>query len=361
MGQQISTLADRFRARAYYHGYRDQTPPCFVSLGMFLKEEVILDNRTNNLYPGGAGLYATFGARLFKTGPKSTEVGWCLAAGFNLPPAVTDMLVSWNVRFHVRESSEELCTKARVFYQDDTLTQKTFKFLTPIVAPDIPDLCSTPLLSAKSFHFLASPAEIKEYVEVLLRLRDIGGIPERPLITWEPAPNTCIPDKLLSHFEIGPATGFRRSQVERHALGFIQAGIGPKQDGLIVVRCGKHGCFYLTSQKEKRWVPAYYNRQYFDEYRKPTVVDPTGAGSAFLGAFTVDFVESKNPQQACLRGAIAASFALEQYGLPKMSTGREAHEIGNIFARKEVWNKSSAAWRLQQLEKRRRGGSFLTE
>jgi hypothetical protein len=88
-----------------------------------------------------------------------------------------------------------------------------------------------------------------------------------------------------------------------------------------------------------------------DAHGIPKVVDPAGAGSAFLGAFTVDYVESKNPHQSCLRGAVAASFALEQHGLPKLSKDTEPEEIGNIFAHSEVWNQSSAMWRFEQLKK----------
>jgi sugar/nucleoside kinase (ribokinase family) len=54
---------------------------------------------------------------------------------------------------------------------------------------------------------------------------------------------------------------------------------------MIVVRCGQHGCFYLTGNIEhtdKLWLPAYYDKTkpYYNKM-KPKVFDPTGAGSAF--------------------------------------------------------------------------------
>ena len=59
------------------------------------------------------------------------------------------------------------------------------------------------------------------------------------------------------------------------------------------------------------------------------VVDPTGGGNAFLGGFAVGLARGKTLDEAAAWGNIAASFAIEQVGVPVL--GRDAD--GN-----ETWN-----------------------
>lgn len=47
------------------------------------------------------------------------------------------------------------------------------------------------------------------------------------------------------------------------------------------------------------------------------VVDPTGAGNAFLGGYVAGWLREGHVGQALHCGAVAASFALEQSGLPR--------------------------------------------
>jgi sugar/nucleoside kinase (ribokinase family) len=46
------------------------------------------------------------------------------------------------------------------------------------------------------------------------------------------------------------------------------------------------------------------------------VVDPVGAGNAYCGAFLVAWLETADLRAAGQRAAVAASFLVEQYGLP---------------------------------------------
>ena len=44
-----------------------------------------------------------------------------------------------------------------------------------------------------------------------------------------------------------------------------------------------------------------------------TAVDPTGAGDAYVGAFTVSWTEDGNALEAALRATVSASFIVEQF------------------------------------------------
>ena len=78
---------------------------------------------------------------------------------------------------------------------------------------------------------------------------------------------------------------------------------GPRGIG---VKMGARGMRLLLGS-EARWrrIPT-----------SPTqVVDPTGAGDAFCGGFLVGLARSGDPVQACLYGAVSASFIIEQFGV----------------------------------------------
>ena len=90
----------------------------------------------------------------------------------------------------------------------------------------------------------------------------------------------------------------------------------------------------------EKWIPAYYGEGYAGE---PKVVNPTGGGNTFLGALAVALARGKSIEEACVWGHVAASFAIEQVGLPVLTID----EKGN-----ERWNGIGVGERLKDLFKR---------
>ena len=74
---------------------------------------------------------------------------------------------------------------------------------------------------------------------------------------------------------------------------------------LIVIKRGPDGCL-LYERDDQRFtqIPAY----------PVDVVDVTGAGDTFGGAFTVGMTETGDPIRSALMGAVAASFCLQGFG-----------------------------------------------
>ena len=68
------------------------------------------------------------------------------------------------------------------------------------------------------------------------------------------------------------------------------------------------------------------------------IVGPTGAGNAFVGAFTIAFLETRDLYQAACYGNVGASFAVEQSGLPELRENKEG----------EVWNDVNTYLRLNE-------------
>lgn len=86
---------------------------------------------------------------------------------------------------------------------------------------------------------------------------------------------------------------------------------------------------------------------------------PTGAGNAFLGGFCAGLFDNSKIlgltdfEAATSYGSVAASFAVEQVGMPKRSY--------NGCTKKELWNGESAYDRLVEYVKRLPASTPLTD
>lgn len=224
---------------------------------------------------------------------------------------------------------------------------KTFEYLTPLIEILPIHLESTPLLSSRAFHLLASPEELTRHVSSLMELRLKAKIEHRPLILWEPRPSSCTPANLEAifravklvdvfspnHTELAQMYGspipekVNREFLERCVSGFIDAGIGTSNNGSLVLRAGEAGCMVGSRNQNLEWIEPFYMT--CGDRGRHEVVDPTGAGNAFLGAFAVGFLETANLVLAASYGNVGASFALEQVGLPHMERDANGRELWN--------------------------------
>lgn len=92
----------------------------------------------------------------------------------------------------------------------------------------------------------------------------------------------------------------------------------------------------LSTRSKAEWLPAFYDAD------SPKVVDTTGAGNAFLGGFSVGLQTTEDPREAAILGSVAASFALEQIGLPKF--------VPASWFSEETWNDSTVSTRIEKFK-----------
>jgi fructose-1-phosphate kinase PfkB-like protein len=193
------------------------------------------------------------------------------------------------------------------------------------------------LLRSTAFHFLAAPEKLTAFVSELFNLRDADQTLPRPLIVWEPVPFSCVLASQNAHLEAARLVNvyspnhtellstftsswqtrssslaplFDRKAIEEGVFRILSSGVGKDGDGAVVVRCAEHGCLVASRSYPAKWFPAYYGST------SSQVVDPTGAGNAFLGALTLGLGEGTSIDEAVIMGVVAASFAIEQIGLP---------------------------------------------
>ncbi|ETS86124.1 hypothetical protein PFICI_04149 [Pestalotiopsis fici W106-1] len=321
----------------------------FVSLGMIVLDELRLpDGRVLHDCVGGSGAYSTLGARLTAAAQPDT-VGSLIVAGNDFPDAVAELIRSWGVSldFIVKDGKS---TRGLLEYHDAVFGRKSFRYLTEPLQPVASSLTQE-LLSSRSFHMLYRPAQLVTEVKQLKSLRSALGVAEIPVIVWEPFPALCSLANLQIHIEackevdiFSPnhhellglfhraAEPFDFKVIEscaRQILNETDLTTTSKRHYAVVVRAGEHGC-HIVSQQSTFWLPPFYTDS-------SSVVDATGGGNTFLGAFAITLARTSDIRAAAIAGSVAASFAIEQIGIPHRTTENS----------EELWNSKGVLRRFE--------------
>lgn len=184
----------------------------------------------------------------------------------------------------------------------------------------------------------------------------------RPLFIWEPIPDLCTPEnidtfrKAIQQIDIlspnsEELAGFFAGQcksLDHMAARLLEWGIGPSNNGSLVVREGKDGCS-VFSKGPSIHLAAYHTPAVESQSK---VVDPTGGGNAFLGALAMALsgvacphmaeanrllALDKNPTLepfsdltiSLVYATVAASFVIEQPGMPTYRVQGDGNETWN--------------------------------
>lgn len=309
---------------------------------------------------GGAGTYSAIGARVLSPPPTSNRVGWIVDCGTDFPPSVLAEIKTWQTGVLLR-ARDGLTTKGWNGYGANE--HRAFKYLTRKLRLTHLDL-SPELLQAKSFHLICSPLRCVDLVEGVKARRAELGLPQSPapLFIWEPVPDLCVPGELqntmtaLRHVDVvspnhaelaclfdvdaNTAAGDVNAEVvedcSKRLLDGIINGDGQGSNTTVVARCGKDGCYVRSSAGLSKWLPAYHTTA-------EKVIDPTGGGNGFLGGLAVGLVRTGDAVKAAMWGNVAASFAIEQVGVPV---------LGRTTDGRETWNGVVPQDRLQEFERR---------
>jgi sugar/nucleoside kinase (ribokinase family) len=135
------------------------------------------------------------------------------------------------------------------------------------------------------------------------------------------------------------SSGFDREAIESYAercLGASDEGSQSQHDTSMVIRAGEHGAMTLSRSTKSKWYPPFHDP------KSTKIVDTTGAGNMFLGAFAVALQMSGNLGEAAAYGTVAASFAVEQIGL--LTRG--------VDGPSETWHGTTFASRLREYKER---------
>ncbi|PHH58619.1 hypothetical protein CDD81_5026 [Ophiocordyceps australis] len=364
----------------------------FVTMGMFIIDDIEFGPRKQPALnvPGGAGTYAALGARLFSPPPLCWSVGCIVDVGSDCPPSLVTLIDSWAMTAVIRRDEGRLTTRGHNTYRGSDQV-RSFNYATPKKRITAQDLTSS-LLRSRSFHLICSPARCQDLVADITCRRKAFAC-SRPIFVWEPVPDLCTPDYLIActntlalvdvcspnHTELAGFLGQDGIEAEtghvcttsvESACEHLLASM-PLRSYALVIRAAEKGCYIASNgganswlrrcKAQPRgglhpdtnleaicsalardhegfavlkheqddaegaishWLPAYHEDSV-------DVVDPTGGGNAFLGGLTVALARGLTLQDAASWGIVAASFAIEQIGMPRLATSHNGDEMCN--------------------------------
>jgi ribokinase len=188
-----------------------------------------------------------------------------------------------------------------------------------IVDKDIENL--EELIAGASFVILQFeiPLETNEHIIELALKHKI------PVIL-NPAPPISIPDEIFKKISIlivneTEAEFFSKCIVVDVASGFVAAeALRAKGSKIVIVTLGEQGAL-VVAENFRYQVPA----------RKVKVVDTTGAGDTFVGAFAVASLEGKTTGEALEYAIKAGTLAVTRFGAqPSIPTKEEVTSFGQL-------------------------------
>jgi sugar/nucleoside kinase (ribokinase family) len=291
--------------------------------------DVLVDGREA---PGGAGLYAALGLRMATRGRVAPSAG----VGRDFHAATAELFASWRLSAEALAVRSDSTPRTLITYHPDggrsersVLGDAHFAAHRPEVA-DL-DPARSSLLGLYTFQ----DAEPGAWADIVALRRDTGCC-----LLWE-----------LSAVERGPR-GWERvagllGEVDVVSLNVAEgeALVGHDRPEAIagalvargarvaVVRAGGDGSA-VGDATTLLTVGAAAPR---------AVVDPTGAGNTYSGAFLGAWVETRSLESAARLAAAAASFAIEQVGPPPAPPAAEL-----VAARARATEVTSASWPLAQ-------------
>ena len=218
------------------------------------------------------------------------------------------------------------------------------------------------MLRSKVYHLICTPARCIELVRGILEKRAAMLtehlvehrllVPE-PIFLWEPMEGSCRPEHIQAFTEalrfvdvFSPnehelASLFRGQTKSKPTLNqdevleidcerIFALGFDKKRSAL-VVRMGAEGCLVATMGKRMR-IPAWHSHA--------TIApgfDVTGGGNTFMGGFAAGILASDSLHEGsftkfeigAIYGTVAASYAIEQVGMPKLSYRSDGTELWN--------------------------------
>ena len=304
--------------------------PEYVTFSNIIIDDIVLwDGSTHMSVLGGSGTHALIGMRVW-----SQSLGFVASVGRDISQAVykdsLEELGGVDLRAIVIRDKYQTARAWQLFEQDGTRTE--------IMRTDINEfLDETPTYDempadyrdAKGFH-LSWGRDLNELRGLVSDLRKSNP---KTCLLWEPS---------IDHMKC-EVTEYRELlyQINVFSPDIDQAaaltGLEDAPDmasefldwgaKIVAIRMGERGSYLATSDGGAWLIPAVAKN----------IVDVTGAGNAYCGGMLVGVANGIDIPEAALRASVSASYALEQFGVPKFSNTLGDEAMSRlIWARKHI-------------------------
>jgi len=290
-----------------------------VVVGHFSIDHIILPGKQPYTMLGGAVAYVSLTARVLETSASIIS-----KVGTDFPEAYVLRLKQAGVdTSHIIKMADELTTSYELTYNQN-LSSRELKLRGQGSAITLDDLPRS--FKSKIVHVAPIASEIS--YEVVKRLRDHceclccdpQGFTRRFDKEGNVASSVQVDKRILSLMDL-----YKSSMDEikilsgktnlKDAINVVHA-MGPKT---VIVTMGAKGSV-LSAQGEFFEVPACESKQ---------VIDPTGAGDVFIGAYLSEFIREKEPLWCACVGTAFASIVVEGVGTSFLGDKAEIYRRAN--------------------------------
>ena len=256
---------------------------------------------------GGGGPQTAFGMKLWTTG----NVGLCGGVGTDFPESAQAWLDAMAIdTAGLRRDPAHRSLRAWQIIEEDgrrTQVMRTQGATIPTHLALRPDQVPDAYWPARGFHFGVHPESPNLRIMQALRAQGVAvsvepfreasrPLSEAELRTLLTSCDIFSPNLVEAESLVG--TGAPETLIQR----LVEAGAA-----IVAMRLGAAGSIVHRAATGETWfIPAV----------RTQVVDPVGAGNAYCGALLVGWLETGDLRRAGMYAAVAASFLVEQYGLP---------------------------------------------
>lgn len=305
--------------------------PILTSGGLFIIDENQYPESWNrepecNIIGGGVS-YAIVGGRI-ASGPKlGKRICGIIDKGSDFPQEIEDEIKQWGSGAIFRLDPSRLTTRGANIYREDGV--RDFVYYSPKKRIEAHDIITTGnLIELQSFHFCCSIERCEETIDLFSGMAEKAGRP-KPIYIFEPFPDVCTAEnfytlsKMLHKVDIftpnlQEALSFLGLVDEPRSIDDIKALASKfwrfcSPSSGVVLRCGALGSFIMTKDLSVM-LPAYHTDQ-------DKVIDVTGGGNSYCGAFVTALVLSKDWLIAGVMANIASGIIIERLGVPELKNG----------------------------------------
>jgi sugar/nucleoside kinase (ribokinase family) len=288
--------------------------PEYVTFSNLIIDDIVLsDGRSFMNTLGGAGTHALIGMRVW-----TARLGYIAAVGadFDAQHRLQLEALENHLAGLVERPGYRTARAWQLFEPDERrieifrTSEEDFERYKPQFA-DIP----ADYLAARGCHIQSGTfAELTDLVD---RLR--AANPDIRL-AWEPSPNQLAESPaavqaVLAQIDLfSPDLGEARSLTGEQTPDRILDTLASWGARLVALRMGAQGSLAATGAGERYRIPAV----------PTTVVDVTGAGNAYCGGLLTGIGSGLGVAEAAARAAVSASFAIEQFGVPRFTAETHA-------------------------------------
>ncbi len=277
----------------------------FATFSLLIDDIVLPDGRTHMGLLGGGGPQSALGMKLW-----ADEVAVSGVVGTDFPASAQQWLDEMEIDTSAVRRIDGVGLRAWQLYEQDGRRTQLWRVEPGTIFARVGqarDALADDASHARGVHLGIHPEQPP--LDLLHRLRANGTVVS--VEPFRPAPSPPAPADL--HALLAVTDIFSPNRREAESLvgsgepesliaRLVEAGAR-----VVTLRLGGDGSLvHDAATRETQHIPAV----------KTNVVDVTGAGNAYGGGFLVGWVETGDLRAAGLRGSTAASFLVDQVGLP---------------------------------------------